>query len=85
MNFLHLFHDRMRRLHGGGAADTPAPGEGFAACYDDYARAVADANAILRQHGPQSVQFAAADIASMRLFHRVKKMQGLKKPRAASN
>ena len=81
MRLLHLFHDRMRRLHGG--SEAPAPGEGFAACYDDYARAVASANAILHQHGPQSVQFAAADIASMRLFHRVKKMQGLRRKPAA--
>jgi hypothetical protein len=35
---------------------------------------------MLKKHGAQSPQFGGADVASMRLFHRVKKMQELKKP-----
>ena len=85
MRFLHrLIQGHMQRLHGGGGARPAAGAQGadFQRCYDDYAGAVANANAMLQQHGPKSAQFAQADVASMRLFHRVKKMQGLRNPRA---
>jgi hypothetical protein len=84
MRFLHrLVQEHMQRLHGGGSAPPVAGAQGadFQQCYDDYAGAVANANAMLQQHGPGSAEFAQADVASMRLFHRVKKMQGLKNPR----
>lgn len=66
--------------HAGRDAHAPANGQDFQNSYADYANAVAKASAMLQQHGPGSAQFRDADIAGMRLFHRVKKMQGLKKP-----
>jgi hypothetical protein len=93
---LSLFHQRpffnlhkaFARLHGGmpdEASVTDAvrlePSDGFKAAYAEYASATAQANFILQKHGAKSPQFANVDVASMRLFHRVKKMQGLKKSR----
>lgn len=84
---MNMLHRALARLHGGMPDDPPSNAaggersEGFRAAYAEYASATAHANAMLQEHGAQSVQFASADVASMRLFHRVKKMQGLKKPR----
>jgi hypothetical protein len=50
--------------------------------YAEYASATARANVMPQKYGAQSSQFASADVASMRFFHRMKKMQGLKKSRA---
>ena len=47
--------------------------------YAVYAASTVQARKELQEHGKNSPQFVAADIASKRLFHRVKKMQGLKK------
>jgi hypothetical protein len=81
MNVLHRF---FRGLHGF-SVDVGAGGSAknadLDAAYAAYAGAVANAYAMLQMHGPASRQFAEADIAGMRLFHRVKKMQGLGKPR----
>jgi hypothetical protein len=76
-------HRMFARLHGA----SPAPGPDFASndfpeAYRAYARATVKASEMLRRHGKRSPQFVAADMASMRLFHHVKKLQGLKKPRA---
>jgi hypothetical protein len=61
--------------------ESPTLSDDFPSVYAAYAEATAQANALLQRHGPHSPEFAAADVASMRLFHRAKKMQGLKKPR----
>ena len=47
--------------------------------YAEYVSATAQALVMLQKHGAGSPQFASADVSSMRLFHRVKKMQGLGK------
>ena len=77
---LHRF---FARLHGGKLDEAETiechPPEDFPSVYAAYAAATAHANNMLRQHGPRSPEFVQADVASMRLFHRVKKMQGLKK------
>ena len=79
---LHRF---FARLHGAQIEDAPdqtaEPQESFPAVYAEYASATDRANTMLQEHGPRSPEFVRADIASMRLFHRAKKMQGLKKPR----
>jgi hypothetical protein len=82
-------HRVFARLHGGARDETPITraispmrSDDFKSAYADYASATAEANVLLQKHGPQSPQFASADVVSMRLFHRVKKMQGLKKPRS---
>ena len=89
MKLLLNLHERFARLHGGtrdGASEAtairPEQSNEFKAAYAEYAAATAQANAMLQRHGPASPQFSSADIASMRLFHRVKKMQGLRKPRS---
>ena len=90
MKFLHRF--LRDHLHGGhalrnhGEASATAvgileKGEEIKCCYAAYASAVANANAMLQRHGPDSEQFTQTNIASMRLFHRVKKIQGMGKPR----
>jgi len=83
-----MLHRAFARLHGGMPDETPVTNaadpdqsDRFSAAYAEYASATAQANAMLQEHGAHSAQFASADVASMRLFHRVKKMQGLKKPR----
>lgn len=85
---ISMLHRAFARLHGGMPDETPAihgavpdQSDRFRAAYAEYASATAHANAMLQEHGAQSAQFASADVTSMRLFHRVKKMQGLKKPR----
>ena len=84
MRFLHRV---LRDMHGAPGrranasdASSAAPDEDIRCCYADYASAVANANAMLQRHGAQSAQFTQADIASMRMFHRVKKLQGIGKP-----
>jgi hypothetical protein len=62
-------------------ATRPQQSDEFKKAYAEYASATALANVMLQEHGAGSPQFASADVASMRLFHRVKKMQGLRKPR----
>ena len=90
MKLLSSLHGRFARLHSGmqddasvTAAAEPGRSDEIKAAYAEYAAATAHANAMLQTHGPASPQFASADVASMRLFHRVKKMQGLRKPRGA--
>jgi hypothetical protein len=85
---IFMLHKVFARLHGGMPDEAPAAdavrreqSEGFKAAYAEYASATAQANVMLQKHGAQSPQFTSADVASMRLFHRVKKMQGLKKSR----
>lgn len=58
----------------------PEQSDELKSAYAEYASATAEANAMLQKYGAASSQFASADVASMRLFHRVKKMQGLRKP-----
>jgi hypothetical protein len=71
------------RLHGERRGPFPPVAAGdFHEAYHAYAEATVKANEMLRRHGKGSPQFVAADLASMRLFHRVKKLQGLKKPKA---
>jgi hypothetical protein len=78
-------HRTFARLHGAHFEEVSAGGEkegqaaDFTALYAAYAEATLRASALLQKHGKSSPQFATADVASMRLFHRVKKMQGLKK------
>ena len=88
MSLWSALHARFARLHGGMQNDlavTTAPNleqrDEFRRAYAEYASATAHADAMLQSYGVGSPQFASADIASMRLFHRVKKMQGLRKPR----
>ena len=87
MRLLSSLHGIFARLHGGipDEAVTNAAavekGDEFKKAYAEYASATARANLLLQEHGAKSPQFASADVASMRLFHRVKKMQGLRKPR----
>lgn len=87
MTLLSSLHRTFSRLHGGignearpGIASPDQHAE-LQAAYAEYAAATAHASDMLQQHGPASPQFARADVANMRLFHRVKKMQGLRKPR----
>jgi hypothetical protein len=88
MRLWSILHATFARLHGGMREEplaTNATGTGqsneFKKAYAEYASATALANVMLQEHGAGSPQFASADVASMRLFHRVKKMQGLRKPR----
>ena len=79
-------HGVFARLHGGirdQAVTAVRPGQvdEFKSAYAEYASATVQADVMLQKHGATSSQFASADVLSMRLFHRVKKMQGLKKPR----
>src|SRR5205807_528035 len=82
-------HRFFARLHGArtetvtGQTNERSSSEDFQSAYAAYASATAHANMMLQQHGAQSPEFATADIASMRLFHRARKMQGLKKPRSS--
>jgi hypothetical protein len=79
---LALVHRLVARLHGASRAPAPAIAlNDFPEAYRAYAEATVKAHEMLRRHGKGSEQFVAADIASMRLFHRVKKLQGLKKPK----
>jgi hypothetical protein len=79
-------HRVFARLHGGVRDGMPTDvrpdqSDDFKSAYAEYASATAQANNMLQTHGARSSQFVSADVASMRLFHRVKKMQGLKKAR----
>ena len=77
---LAALHRQFAILHGA----EPAPADAAAdlpGLYRAYARATVRASRMLCKHGKESAQFVSADIASMRLFHRVKKLQGLKKAR----
>ena len=83
-----ILHKALARLHCGMPDEAPVAdtvghdqSDRLSAAYAEYASATVQANATLQEHGAQSSQLASADVASMRLFHRVKKMQGLKKPR----
>jgi hypothetical protein len=87
-DYFSLLHRAFARLHGGmpdEASGTkvvrPAPGDELKSAYTEYAAATLKASDMLQTYGAASLQFANADVASMRLFHRVKKMQGLRKPR----
>lgn len=89
MKLLSNLHGRFARLHGRIRADAPLAtaigperSDEIKATYAEYAAAAAQANAMLQRHGSTSPQFTSADVASMRLFHRVKKLQGLKKSRS---
>jgi hypothetical protein len=75
-------HRLLATLHGAEPATAPQAGD-FPALYRAYAEATLKASEMLHVHGKDSAQFVSADIASMRLFHRVKKLQGLKKPRSS--
>lgn len=86
---IFMLHRMFARMHGGMPGEVAVAGtvipeqdDGFEAAYAEYASATALANTMLQEHGARSSQFTNADVASMRLFHRVKKMQGLKKPRS---
>ena len=87
MTLISNVHAMFARLHGGMRDEAPATIAGteksdeFKAAYAAYASATAQALVMLQKHGAASAQFASADVASMRLFHKVKKMQGLKKSR----
>ena len=88
MRLWSSLHATFAKLHGGmrdeplaTTATGPEQGNEFKKAYAEYASATALANVMLQEHGAGSPQFASADVASMRLFHRVKKMQGLLKPR----
>jgi hypothetical protein len=84
---LHRFFARLHRgkLNESEIAERRPPKDfpSVYAAYAAYAFATVHAHNMLQQHGPHSPEFAQADIASMRLFHRVKKMQGLKKAKAS--
>jgi len=80
-------HRAFARLHGANICDRSLPSQSeaapdFASLYVAYAEATVQASLALQAHGKNSPQFTTADIASMRLFHQVKKMQGLKKAQA---
>jgi len=86
MKLMFDLHRIFARLHGGVRDVTPTEvrpehNDDFKSAYAEYASATAQANIMLQTHGVRSSQFVSADVASMRLFHRVKKMQGLKKAR----
>lgn len=87
MRLLSSLHGMLARLHGGMPDEAVAnvaavkQGDEFKKVYAEYASATAHANLTLQEYGAGSSLFANADVASMRLFHRVKKMQGLRKPR----
>jgi hypothetical protein len=85
MRLFSALHATLARLHGGlpdeSVAAGSVQGEAFKKAYGEYASATALAHAMLQEHGPGSPQFTSADVASMRHFHRVKKMQGLRKSR----
>lgn len=89
MRLLSSLHGIFARLNGGDQDEPPATvatkpeqSNEFKKAYAEYASATALANAMLQEHGAGSAQFSNADVASMRLFHRVKKLQGLKKSRS---
>ncbi|HEY1876051.1 MAG TPA: hypothetical protein VGG66_01230, partial [Rhizomicrobium sp.] len=73
-------HRQFAKLHGTGPSPADAAGD-LPGLYRDYAEATVKASQMLHKHGKDSPQFVSADVASMRLFHRVKKLQGLKKAR----
>jgi hypothetical protein len=78
-------HKFLAKLHGMDIHDHEpasniAPNDRLVAAYSEYAEAVARACAALQTFGVDSQQFRDADLAGMRLFHRVKKAQGLKMP-----
>lgn len=88
MRLWSSLHATFAKLHGGMReeflatnATRPQQSDEFKKAYAEYASATVLANVMLQEHGAGSPQFASADVAGMRLFHRVKKMQGLRKPR----
>jgi hypothetical protein len=85
MGLFSGIHRFFARLHGmalpGDANATGAVPQDFMSAYAAYADSTMRASLALQKHGKASPQFTTADIESMRLFHRVKKMQGLKKRR----
>lgn len=87
MKSLSGFHRFFARLHGSGGvnprgAKAIANGTDLENAYAAYANAVTAAREELRQHGPQSKAFRDADTVSMRMFHRVKALQGIRNPRS---
>ena len=80
-------HRLFAKLHGAGLSIEDHPQDDaeeendLASAYAEYAIVVARASAALQAHGKQSKEFHDADIAGMRLFHRVKSLQGVKNPR----
>ena len=80
---LHHFFAKLHgtRIPGSNQAPSEIPSEALVSAYIEYAEAVAKASAALQTDGKDSKKFKDADVASMRLFHRVKKAQGLKMPR----
>lgn len=88
--FWFKLHRMLARLHGselsvGLSTESAGAAHDFVSLYSAYAEATAQANLALQQHGKNSQQFMAADVASMRLFHHVKKMQGLKKAKPVAD
>jgi hypothetical protein len=88
MTLWSSLHATFAKLHGGmreeslaNNATRPQQSDEFKNAYAEYASATALANVMLQEHGAGSPQFTSADVASMRLFHRAKKMQGLRKRR----
>jgi hypothetical protein len=87
-NSFSLLHRAFARLHGGMPDEAfrtnvvrQESGDEFKSAYAEYASATLKASDLLQEYGAASPQFASADVASMRLFHCVKKMQGLRKSR----
>lgn len=89
MKFLRFLHSHLntvtasRNPTGSPGADNSEKSEDFKCLYAEYVCALAQANVMLQRHGMTAPQFAEADVASMRLFHRLKRLQGMGKPRMA--
>ena len=87
MKFLRFLHNRRdgvtvsENSSGSPVAGKSEKGEDFKCLYAEYVCALAQANVMLQRHGMTAPQFSEADTASMRLFHRLKRMQGMGKPR----
>lgn len=81
MTIFSRFHQTMAMLHGGGPAEIPAgqADQQLSLACMAYAEAVAAAARSLQEHGKHSAEFIAADISGMRHFHKVKKLQGMKR------
>ena len=80
---LHRFLARLHGMQIRGSNEAPEndPPGVLVSAYTDYAEAVVKARDALRALGKDSKEFKDADVASMRLFHKVKKAQGLKMPK----
>ena len=84
MGWSFNLHRVFARLHGASISSGNSLGaeDGkLEIAYGEYTMAVCRANAALKSHGQRSKEFHEADVATMRLFHRVKSLQGLKNPR----